>query len=275
MVMALGLLLFSSTPAGKPAPDRKVCPNKLMNSQIGLETCLRFVSSEGVSSGTHIKFSDGEPPPLAITISRQAGSGAQEVAKWLAAHLQTRAPNSSRPWSVFDANLPEKVLEEHKLPRRLARFMPEDRVSEMGDAMEELLGAHPPSWTLVNQTAETILHLAEQGNVILIGRGANIITSKLKHVFHVRLVGSIEKRVEHLRVNLGVSRKAALELIRKQDRGRERYLKRYFDKDVHDPLLYHLIINTDLVTYENTALMIGEAALTRLYSLTVRANKGG
>ena|SRR5882724_7213305 len=98
---------------------------------------------------------------------------------------------------------------------------------------------------------------------------------KLKHVFHVRLVGSIEKRVEHVSLNLGISRKAALELIRKQDRGRQRYLKRYFDKDVHDPLLYHLIINTDLVTYENTALMIGEAALTRLYSLTVRANKGG
>jgi len=38
--------------------------------------------------------------------------------------------------------------------------------------------------------AETILHLAEQGNVILIGRGANLVTRELQHVFHVRLVGS-------------------------------------------------------------------------------------
>ena len=79
----------------------------------------------------------------------------------------------------------EKVLEDHSLPNRLARFMPEDRISEISDTMDELFGLHPPSWTLVRQTADTILHLAELGNVIVIGRGAAVITRKLDYVFNV------------------------------------------------------------------------------------------
>ena len=112
----------------------------------------------------------------AITISRQSGCGAHAVAEKLAAWLQARSPKDAPPWTVFDRNLVEKVLEDHNLPQRLAKFMPEDRVSEMADTMDELFGLHPPSWTLVRQAADTILHLAELGNVILIGRGANVIT---------------------------------------------------------------------------------------------------
>ena len=58
------------------------------------------------------------------------------------------------------------------------------------------MGLHPSSWTLVQQTNATILQLAQMGNVILVGRGATVITSKLNNVFHVRLVGSLEKRIE-------------------------------------------------------------------------------
>ena len=82
------------------------------------------------------------------------------------------------------------MLEEHSLPKSLARFMPEDRISEVSDTMDELFGLHPPSWDLVHKTSETILHLAQLGHVIIIGRGAKVITAKLDGVLHVRLVGS-------------------------------------------------------------------------------------
>ena len=46
-----------------------------------------------------------------------------------------------------------------------------------------------------------------------------------------------------------------------EDRGRERYLKKYFNADINDPLLYHLIINTGLVGYDDAAKLIGDAVL--------------
>jgi cytidylate kinase len=196
-------------------------------------------------------------------MSRQTGSGAHTVAEKLAACLQARTSKDARPWTVFDRNLVEKVLEDHNLPQHLARFMPEDKVSEIEDTMDELFGLHPPSWTLVRQTADTILRLVELGNVIVIGRGATILTAKFDHVFHVRLVGSLEKRVAHIQEFHRLSKEAALELIRREDRGRQRYLKKHFKADIDDPLLYHLTINTDLVPYEKAARIIVDAMLER------------
>jgi cytidylate kinase len=46
-----------------------------------------------------------------------------------------------------------------------------------------------------------------------------------------------------------------------EDRGRERYLKKYFNADINDPLLYHMIINTGLVNYDDAAKLIGDAVL--------------
>jgi cytidylate kinase len=139
--------------------------------------------------------------------------------------------------------------------------MPEDRIPELTGALDELLGVHPPVWTFVQQTAETILRLADRGNAIIIGRGAHVVTSKLEYVFHVRLVGSLDRRIEHIQEVRGVGSNEALELIRREDRGRQRYLKKYLGKDIDDPLSYHLIINTDFVSYERAARLIGEVGL--------------
>ncbi len=233
-----------------------------MNADRSLERCLTFINCQ-LQPSTAAQFSSKNgAAKRAITISRQAGAGGHLVAEKLADYLQAHSPKHSCPWTVFDRNLVEKVLEDHHLPARLAQFMPEDRISEMTDTMDELFGLHPPSWTLVRKTADTILHLAELGHVILIGRGANIITSRLDYVFHVRLVGSFEKRLRYIQEFNHWNRKAALEFVRREDRGRRRYVKKYFGAEIEDPLLYHLVINTDWVDGEQAARMIGEAMLT-------------
>jgi hypothetical protein len=99
-------------------------------------------------------------------------------------------------WTVFDRHLLEKVPEEHELPKALAKFMPEERRSFIQDAMEELVGLRPPSWVMMPKIA--VLHLADAGHVILVGRGANCITAHMPNVFHVRLIASLPKRLERM-----------------------------------------------------------------------------
>ena len=229
----------------------------------GLERCRTFIDAQMQSAGVAAVTAATRESRRAVTISRQTGSGAHSIAEKLAVLLQARSPIDAAPWTVFDRNLVEKVLEDHHLPQRLAQFMPEDRISELKDTIDELIGLHPPSWTLVRQTADTILRLVELGNVIVIGRGATIITGKLDHVFHVRLVGSMDRRAKRVQELEHLSEKEALALIRRQDRGRERYLKKYFHTDLHDPLLYHLVINTDKVSDDEAARLIADAVLPR------------
>ena len=231
-----------------------------MNTPLGFEKCLTFINCQLQSAGRGLET---HPPTeyRAVTISRESGSGGHAVAERLAEYLQRHAANRSCPWTIFDRDLVDKVLEEHHLPQSLARFMPEDRISEISDTLDELFGLHPPSWTLVRKASETILRLAELGNVILIGRGANIITSKLDSVLHVRLVGSLEKRIEHMLHRTQMTRKDAHDLVLREDLGRRRYVRKYFGKDIDDPMLYHLTVNTDLVSHDEAARLIGEALL--------------
>ncbi|HLA92953.1 MAG TPA: cytidylate kinase-like family protein [Actinomycetota bacterium] len=230
-----------------------------MKPATGLERYLEFVRYES----RLLRESLSNPPRArrpVITISRQAGCGAHVVAEELVARLQARTEPGSSPWTVFDRNLVDKVLTDHELPDRLAEFMPEDRVSEIADTLDELFGLHPSTRTLVRQTAETILHLAELGNVVLIGRGANVVTSEVDRAFHVRLVGSVQRRVEYVQEHLHLSPDAAAKHVREEDLGRKRYLKKYYAKDIDDPLLYHLVINTDRVSHVEAARMIAEAS---------------
>jgi cytidylate kinase len=198
----------------------------------------------------------------AITIARQEGAGGLTVASSLAEYLQTHGP-SRDAWTVFSQRLVAKVLEDHHLDKRAAGFMKEGHKSVITDAIEELLGLHPSDWTFVQRANATILRLAQAGNVILVGRGANIVTNKLQTVFHVYLVGSLEKRIEQAQKVFSLDRKSAINYIKKKDEDRRRYLKDNFDKDIDDPLLYHIIINTDLVRHDEAARLIGNEVIKR------------
>jgi cytidylate kinase len=227
-----------------------------MNALSGLEKCQSFINCQLRPGGLGRSGAETISHFTAITISRQTGSGGHTLADRLAHDLQAQESDPLPAWTVFDRNLVEQVLIDHNLPGRLARFMPEDHISGIGDTMDELFGLHPPSWILVRKTSETILRLAQMGHVILIGRGSNVITHKLPNVFHVRLVGGLPNRVKRLQALNQLSAKEALRFARREDLARRRYLKQFFDKDIEDPLLYHMVINTDIITADEAVRMI-------------------
>jgi cytidylate kinase len=239
-----------------------------MNTTSDFNRCLSFINCQIQPHG--LDPGDGPGFVRGVTVSRQSGCGAHVFAEKLASCLRARLPQGARPWTIFDRSLVEVVLRDHHLPARLASFMPEDRVGQLNDIIEDLFSLHPPTETLVRQASETILHLAELGNAIIVGRGANVITVRLPGMLHVRLVGSVEQRVAHMQQFDHLDRKDALKRIEREDGGRRRYLKKHFGKDVDDPLLYHFVINTDWVTLEDAAKIVGNFALNRTATNTAK-----
>lgn len=223
-----------------------------------LDRCFSFVNSHAVTPGGVAAASRVR---RAVTISRQAGCGAVIIAEKLAHYLQQHSPQEGAKWTVFDRELMDKVLADHNLPQYLAQFLPEDRISQIEDTLADIFGVHPPTHTVVQQTAETILQLAELGSAILIGRAGNIVTAKLPHVLHVRLVAPLDDRIERICRDDHKSPDEARRFCLEEEQARARYVKTYFHADTNDPLLYHLVINTSRVGYENTAKIIGDAAL--------------
>ncbi|MGH7972654.1 MAG: AAA family ATPase [Limisphaerales bacterium] len=206
------------------------------------------------------------PPGPAITITHQTGSGTREIAEKLAQTLQHTEPGGSYAWTVFDRQLVETALEEHHLPKALAKRMPEDKRSYIDDVMDDLFGLRPPSWVLVPQVVETMLRLAVAGHAILIGRGAAVVTQRLPDVFHVRLIGSLPKRIQRVQKLHNLTFEAAAEFVEKEDRGRERYVKANFHTRIDDDLLYHLVVNTDRISHADAVALIAEGAQRCFYS---------
>jgi cytidylate kinase len=230
-----------------------------MNAILDYDQCLSFLNCE--IKPTARPAARKLDRFCAVTISRATGSGAYSIAEHLAESLTKADRKAPCPWTVFDGNLIEKVLEDHNESPRLANRFPEDRLSEVEDSMDELFGLRPTPSTVVEQTSETILKLCALGNVIVIGRGGNMVARRLPGVLHVRLVGSLETRVRRLSENRGMTPKSALAHIQKADLGRSRYLKKYFGADIDDPQIYHLIINTDLLGSETAAQLIAHTVL--------------
>jgi cytidylate kinase len=225
----------------------------------GIDHCYSFINGQGTD--THSRLPE-VGVRRAVTISRQAGCGAVNIAEKLAAYLKHHSPlHNGAPWTVFDRELMDKVLADHNLPKHLARFLPEDRASQVEDTLADIFGVHPPTHTVVQQTAETLLQLAELGNAILIGRAGNIVTAKLPNILHVRLVASLEDRIERICRDDHKTPSEARRFCLEEEQARARYVKTYFHADINDALLYHLILNTSLVGCDNAARLIGDALL--------------
>ena len=104
--MALSVLPVRETrPTGERAPDRSCHQPTMKNTQLGFEKCLPFINSQFQPAGSPPDSTAGEVPRLAVTISRQTGSGALAVGEKLAAYLEARVPRDLLPWRVFDRNL--------------------------------------------------------------------------------------------------------------------------------------------------------------------------
>jgi cytidylate kinase len=228
----------------------------MMNAS--LDRCFSFVNSHTTAPGQAAVLPRTR---RAVTISRQAGCGAVIIAEKLAHFLQGHSAHDAAQWTVFDRELMDKVLADHNLPKYLAKFLPEDRASQIEDTLADIFGVHPPTHTVVQQTAETLLQLAELGDAILIGRAGNIVTAKLPNVLHVRLIAPLEDRIERICRDDHKTPDEARRFCLEEEQARARYVKTYFHADINDALLYHLVINTSRVGCEHAVRIIGDALL--------------
>jgi hypothetical protein len=196
----------------------------------------------------------------AITISHQTGAGAPEIAEQLAGVLQKAELVETEAWAVFDQQLIERALQQQGWPKNLAEKITEEKRLFIDEFMDDLFRLRPPSWIFVPQVTETTLYLAMAGHVILVGHGATLVTAKLSNVFHVRLTGSLPRRIERVQKVQGLTPAAAAKFVMAEDYNREKYLKAHFHARLDNELLYDLAINTDRVSDADAVTIIADAA---------------
>lgn len=202
-----------------------------------------------------------------ITISRQFGSYGDAVAEMLCDRLDCR---------ILDKGLMQRLAREAGLEFDKRVDQSEDRYRPWTLA-ERLLsrigppGRHPAIWadygsvvTREQAAAEMAAHLIhaayEMGNVIVVGRGGQVVLRDRPDVLHVRLVASLAIRVRRHQVRAGLTLEAAHKEVLDSDQGSADFIARYYDVDIADPRLYDLTINTGRLPLEDAAGLVVAAA---------------
>jgi cytidylate kinase len=225
-----------------------------------------------------------------VTIAGLSGSGAQEIGALVAQHLsydyvdRLILAEAARKIGTSVEVLANRTERPPTMGDRLASFMRtvvarSAMVSEASDpyygaGADALLvseykditeagsvgGEEISDTRLLDVTRSVITELAESGNVVIIGRGSNIILEKWPGALHVGLNASLEFRINLVMRRQNIGRAEAEKNIHDSDRGREAYFRRFFHRRPHDPLAYHLMFNTDWLTFERASEIVVDAA---------------
>lgn len=230
-----------------------------MNTEIPTGKYGAYVVSQFQTHGENLAAESRRLPP-AITIAHQTGAGVRDISPRLGHRLQAMEPPDHSPWTVFDQELIEAVLQEQRWPKELAQKITEEKRLFIDEIMDDLFGLRPPSWELVPKVMETTLRLAMAGHTILVGHGATVVTANLPSVFHVRLTGSLPKRIARTQKRLNLDQAAAAKFVREEDQRRASYLKAHFHAKLDEELHYDLVVNTDRFSDDDTATLIADAA---------------
>jgi cytidylate kinase len=108
---------------------------------------------------------------------------------------------------------------------------------------------------------DSIRSLIEEGGSVILGRGAAAaIGRKRQWAFHVRLEGPVERRARRGALWEGIELDAAMARLEETDAARERYTQRLFGRDPSDPSLYHLIVDSTVLTVESCVEVLAVAA---------------
>jgi CMP/dCMP kinase len=197
----------------------------------------------------------------AVTISRLYGSGGGEIGTQLAHRLG---------WQLVDHEIVVQVAEQMGMTVQEADARDERAdgfFARMLATMQVTSGglSHPEPLALPLRELQAAYHralsttveaAANQGHVVIIGRGSQMLLASRRDVLHVRVVAPLDRRIAYVARREGISSEEAGLRIRLKDRDRRNYLRTQYHQLTDDPLLYDLTINTAMLNLDSSVDLI-------------------
>lgn len=218
-----------------------------------------------------------------VTVSSQYGAGARDVARRLSRDLgleyidQTVLVDASRQLGRTVSEVAEKDERTDSLRARLGHFLQRAlERSAAGGAIDPMLGSGNLELMLSQSyqelsdsgsgvvddrailatTSQIMESIAQRGNVVIIGRGSQMVLRDMPDATHVQLVADPPVALARVQEWEGVDEVQAARSIEEFNKGRAAFHRKFWDVDVWSPLLYDVVINTTHLTYVQAAQLV-------------------
>lgn len=112
----------------------------------------------------------------------------------------------------------------------------------------------------IEVTSAVVKDLASTGDVIIIGRGSNMILKDMPGVLHVALVGPSEMLIKCTVTKEHLSWADAEKHVNDIEKARVTYFKKFFKVHPDDPNQYHMVLNMGIIGVAAASEVVAHAA---------------
>lgn len=178
-----------------------------------------------------------------ITISRQMGSLGMEIAQAVANRLNYQ------------------YVDKEKIGRALADCgLPKIEIEKLDEK-------NPPFWDswLIDRKKffryiqRVIIDFAQKNNVVILGRGGQIILQGVPGVLKVRIIAPLDVRIRRIKEQDGVDEMQAVRRLKRNDQDSGGFIRSFFNVNWEDSSLYDLVINTQKLSVDTGMKLILES----------------
>jgi cytidylate kinase len=108
----------------------------------------------------------------------------------------------------------------------------------------------------VDLLRQIISQLAEEGNVIILGRGGQYILRNFEGAFHILLIAHKKARIKFMEERYKMSSSQATQSVNREDKRRINLYRKFGKEDYDHPDLYHLVLNMSKIDLEKAKQLI-------------------
>jgi cytidylate kinase len=201
-----------------------------------------------------------------VCVSHATGSGGEEIGKRVAEQLG---------YLYVDEGIVARAAAQGGLESRDIADE-ERRRSFAGRVLEVLSEGGGDAWTLGSGSTvamesvrpsdiralirETIAQTAARGSVVIVAHAASYAVGPGSACLRVMVTGSPSARAKRVSATEKLDEAGGVRTVKDADAGRRDYLKRFYGVDRESPTDYDLVINTDVLSTEQAANIISQAA---------------
>ena len=182
-----------------------------------------------------------------VTISRQFGSGGGEVGSKLATKLGVRC---------YDKSISEMTSAAMGVSKKVVISSEEQANDNFW--YSGFLDAKGAMYDKINKAQEKVIkELASKGSCVFVGRCASKILEHEENVINIFICAPAEIRRKRVSEGYGITAAEAGKVIKKNDKARAAYYKKYTQKEWGKPVNYDLVLNTRIGT-QKAAMIIAD-----------------
>jgi len=227
-------------------------------------------------------MADPEPKAIsgmrAITVSREYGSGGGEVATRLAKRLG---------WKLVNHEVVVQVAKALGVTEEEAELYDEHADNLVARVLYSLTVIQPPMTATMPISLTTdsraydlarrrvVQDAYEAGQVVIVGRGGQVLLADRRDVLHVRIVAPLEERIAYVMQREGLDRAAAQARIQLKDRDRTYFLSSEHHQNPQDAHLYDLVVNTGVLDLDSVVDLLALALERKAARLAAPAEELG